>query len=114
MYCHKKQKRNLNNIFEIITCVNCNKYKDDEIIKIGNNVIKIYPIFKGCINVKYDILSECFSERLIRMLIEIWLHQENNDDFVLLWSNDGESEFIYNLGLFEAFIDQGLDFLIIY
>lgn len=114
MYCVKNKKRNLNGIFDYINCESCAKYKDDEVILIGNNVIRIYPIFKGCISVKYDIISECFSERLVRMLDEVSNYLENNSDYVFIWSNDGESEFIYNLGLFDSFLNQGLNFCIIY
>ena len=114
MYCVKNKSRNLNSIFEVISCNGCSKYKDDEVILIGKQVIKIYPIFKGCITIKYDIISECFSERLIRMLEEVSEYVNNYDDYIFIWSNDGESEFIYNLGLLDSFINQGLNFVIIY
>ena len=114
MYCVKNKKRIINNLFEVINCTNCPKYKDDEIILIGLNAIKIYPIYKGCKSVKADIVSECFSERLTRMLIEVSSYLKNNDDYIFIWSSDGEKEFIYNLGLFESFINQGINFCIIY
>ncbi|MBO4668239.1 MAG: hypothetical protein J5666_08990 [Bacilli bacterium] len=114
MYCVKNKRRNLNSIFEIISCNNCPNFIDDEIILIGRNAIKIYPIFKGCKSVKYDIVSECFSERLSRMLLEVQSYLEVRDDYIFIWSNDGASEFIYNLGLFESFLKQGLNFCIIY
>lgn len=114
MYCNKKKKRTINNIFEVINCGKCEKYQDDEVILIGKNAISIYPIFKGCENIKHDFLSECFSERLIRMLNEISNYLNYKDDMIFLWANDKETDFIYNLGLFEAFINQGLNFCIIY
>ena len=48
MYCIKNKRRNLNDLLEIIDCKNCSKFIDDEIILIGLNIIRIYPIFKGC------------------------------------------------------------------
>ena len=114
MYCVKNRKRTINTLFEIIDCANCSKFRDDEIILIGFNIIRICPIFKGCKSVKYDIVSECFSERLSRMLQEVEKYLEYKDDYIFIWAKDGESDFIYNLGLFEAFIKQGLNFCVIY
>lgn len=110
MRCIKEKQNDLYGL----NCNMCSKYKDDEVVLIGKQVIKIYPIFKGCIFKTYDIANECFSERLARMLKEIEDYFQNNEDYVFLWSSDGKSEFIYNLGLLEAFIDQGLNFCIIY
>ncbi|MBO4623775.1 MAG: hypothetical protein J5691_07870 [Bacilli bacterium] len=114
MYCVKKKNRNINNLFEIITCDNCSWFRDDEIILIGLNIIRIYPIFKGCKSIKYDIVSECFSERLSRMLIEIEKYLDLNDDYIFIWSYDGQKEFIYDLRILEAFINQGLNICMIY
>ena len=114
MYCINNKRRNLNDLLEIIDCKNCSKFIDDEIILIGLNIIRIYPIFKVCKSIKYDIVAECFSDRLARMLLEIEKYLEYHDDYIFLWRNNAESDFIYNLGLFEAFINQGMNFCIIY
>lgn len=114
MYCPKERKRTLYNIFDVVSCDRCKNYRDDEIILIGNNIIRVLPILKGCKRVKDDLISECFSERLVRMLKEVEAYLECNDDYVFLWSNDGESDFIYNLDLFESFLNQGLNICIIY
>ena len=112
--CYINNKKNT--IYDLLgtNCINCSKYKNDEIIFIGNKLIKIYPIFKGCKYTKHDIALECFNERLSKMLIEVSNYFNENDDYIFLWSSDGQNEFIYDLGLFDAFINQGLNFCIIY
>lgn len=114
MACLKEEKRNLFNIFTVYTCDNCENFISDECIVIGNNSLRIYPIFRRCV---LDLLLEehyIKSKRLKKMLSEIEEYMAKGNDILFLWVDDVDLTINYNLDFFSAVLDQEMDIVMIY
>ncbi len=94
MMCNKMKKRNLLNMFEILTCSNCFNDHEYEFIYIGNDIINIYKLNNECINnIKKQKMIEMFMKESILNV---------NDIFLIL----NEREYIYNFDYFPLLLDN--------
>ena len=101
MICNKTKTRTILNLFEVLTCTNCNHEIIYEYIYIGNNIIHIYKFNKECLNSnkKMDYLNLFFKEGLIN----------NKGMFIIL----EENEFIRYFDMLPLFIDDNDVFVFI-
>ena len=97
MICNKLKQRTIFNIFEVLTCNNCNNEFIYNYIYIGNNTINIYELNNECINsMKKLFLKECIVneddiflilniEEYIRYFDILPLLIDNNNLFIILF-----------------------------
>lgn len=87
MSCNKNKIRSFHNLFEILTCDNCNNEYNYSYIYIGNNIINIYIINNECNNtIKKEKMTNLFFKECII---------NNNDIFIVLEKNEYYQTFDY-------------------
>lgn len=80
MICNKNKKRDFYNIFEIFSCLNCDKEYNYDYIYIGNNIINIYELNNECINdIKKQKMIKLFLKEMILNINDLYLMLEYNE-----------------------------------
>ena len=104
------QTRTMFNLFQIYNCHNCDKFKEDEFIKIGNQIIAIYYIFNQCefLGINKDVLV--YNSKKVKILLK---ESIINDKNIFLFFVDGFFEIDKYFNLFERIMDNDLDIQII-
>ena len=102
-------KRNIFNLFNIFTCEACNYKKEDEFIYLGRNVIAIYHLFDGCLNLEIDKDLIVPENQKLKLLLKDAIKYQGDIFFCFL--DDFRLDDYYDV--LEKIIDDGLSVQII-
>ena len=102
MICNKLKQRTIFNIFEVLTCNNCNNEFIYNYIYIGNNTINIYELNNECINYmkKQNMIKLFLKECIV-----------NEDDIFLILNIE---EYIRYFDILPLLIDNNNLFIILF
>ena len=102
MICNKLKQRTIFNIFEILTCNNCNNEFIYNYIYIGNNTINIYELNNECINsIKKQNMIKLFIKECIL----------NNNDICLMLD---KKEYIRYFDILPILLENNNLFILIF
>lgn len=110
-YCKKKERRSLINLFKVFDCDNCKYLLEDEIIKIGYQIIQVYYLKQMCIFDNKDIFYKD-SERIRIIFKEIIFSVIKKEKNIFLWLevDDDLSRYYDEM---EYFLNNGYNIIII-
>lgn len=111
MYCEKKEKRSLIDLFKVYDCLACKYYLDDEVIKIGYNYIKVYYLKKDCLMEKERFIYGK-SNRVNLIFKDICINQLFSYNNIVLWMNR-DDDFRNYYSDFSGFLNKGYNIIII-
>jgi len=104
-----KPKRNIFNLFQVLTCENCPNKRNDEFIYIGRNVIAIYYVFDSCLDLEID--KDLIFPNVEKLKILLKDAILNQDKIFMCMLEDFDLENYYDV--FEKVLDEGLSVQII-
>ena len=102
MICNKLKQRTIFNIFEVLTCNNCNNEFIYNYIYIGNNTINIYELNNECIN-------SMKKQNMIKLFLKECI--VNEDDIFLILNI---KEYIRYFDILPLLIDNNNLFIILF
>lgn len=99
MYCIKKERRNVFTLLKEYDCKNCPNFLNDEIIKIGNNTIKIFYLINECKFNNHNVVGNNLKVNLIFKDIYIDYIKDFRSKNIFLWLNKSDNLNKYYLEL---------------
>ncbi len=108
--CQKKEKRDIFNLAKMYNCENCNNFKKDYIVIIGNNPIFIYYLFNGCKNDEIANWRFLVNFKLQRLLYD-YIHKQRKT--ILLWLEEDEGLDKY-ASSFDCLLEMACEIHVIY
>ncbi len=112
MYCKKRERRDIFNIFSDLSCKDCKYLMSDEEIKIGLKSIHIYYLLNICKYIRMDVCYSTPKSRLIFKDIYVDYLSKPDSRNIFMWLDSYDTFYKY-YDVFSLLLDDDYEIYII-